>query len=110
MSWATFGADWLTKLVGMDDQHHHGVSFSKVVVAWFAWCVGMSVMAFPLNWAHVIAMVALLAAALSRAKFDRFLDLLHAKWSATSTDTVATTIDLAQTMAALKAKAVEVGK
>lgn len=102
----TTAADWLTKFVGLDDQYHHGISFSKVVIVWFAWCLGVAIMSYPMSWVHMIALVALVAAALSRAKFDKFLDLLQAKWSATATDATTTTIDMAQTITALQAKTV----
>lgn len=85
--------DWLTKAVGLDDRYHHGVSFTKVIIAVVTWCVCQYISVAPaITWPLVFLVLILVAAAMGRSEFGKVIDLLKAKWSGTSTDATSVAI------------------
>lgn len=79
--------DWLTKAVGLDDAEHHGISFTKLIIVWFAWRVGLYIKpGMSITWQLVILVIGLVCGAFGRPVMYKFLDLLKAKWTGTSTD------------------------
>lgn len=95
----TLVADWIIKLIGMDDAHHHGLSFTKLIILLFSLAVVVHVLLTPaITWPLVLLIVGLVCAAFGRPLMQKFLDLLAAKWSAQSIDStsVAITGDAAQ--------------
>lgn len=80
-------AEWLTQLVGLDDGYHHGLSFTKLIILLFSIAIVVHVVhVTAITWPLVLLIVGLVCAAFGRPLLLKFLELLSAKWSGTSTD------------------------
>ena len=86
---------WAVQAVGMDDAAHHGVSFTKAILVFFSAVVGVKLLLEPgVPSMLVILAVCCICGAFGRPMMYRFLDMLKAKWSATSAESTQTTVAL----------------